>query len=431
MKKPIKAAYKARVMRQLRPHKNTYFPSAMMRPQSLATVSISATHRRLYHAIDDQARALAGRDKRRLRGDRETEYDPCPGMRAARGPGRRSGRDRRQSRPVRDRHLSDFGAYKPGAAVIPGHPLCDALRSMPKGVEVDLRKEGAVLRVKAGALELSLECMALEDYPEVPMPSIEALYANGRASMPSAPFLAALDRVAYAISSELTRYYLNGVYLHQYQGQLRAVATDGHRMSIAGVTGAAWPFPGLIVPAAAVRILRKLLKGEGVIDVAAWGGATPSRIEFQSAGLVLVTKLIDGDFPDYERVLPSCDGPLAVLVTFDRAELVAAVKQLSHLRNGNRMASSTGVRFDFAGDTVRLSGADVDVGAKATIELACEHDGSPFSVGFKGQYLLDALTAIDGAGVVMRFTDRSGASPVRIEDPSDDTAVQVLMSMRT
>ncbi|MBV9537801.1 MAG: DNA polymerase III subunit beta, partial [Acidisphaera sp.] len=231
-------------------------------------------------------------------------------------------------------------------------------------------------------------------------------------------------KTQFAISTEETRYYLNGIYLHGLNGKaatLRAVATDGHRLAqvdLPAPSGAAG-MPGVIVPRKTVTELRKLLEEvSGTVDIA----LSDTRIQFTAGPVTLTSKLIDGTFPEYERVIPRDNDKVLRVGKKDFSDAVARVAAISSER-------SRPVKLSLARDLLVLSAASPDQGT-ATEELDGErvrYAAGPLEIGFQARYLNDITDQI-AEQVEFRFAD--GAAPTVVQDAEDAKALYVLMPMR-
>ena len=229
------------------------------------------------------------------------------------------------------------------------------------------------------------------------------------------------EKTSFAISTEETRYYLTGVYLHAAEGDgtLRAVATDGHRLARAelplpkGASG----MPGVIVPRKVVQEVSRLAdEADGDISVA----LSDSKIRIEFDGGVLTSKLIDGTFPDYERVIPEGnDKRLEV----DTKVFMGGIDRVSTVSTEKSRAVKIALRKDVA--TLSASSAE---NASATEEVVVDYSADALEIGFNARYLMDILSEIDGNTAVCMLSD--GVSPVVFTDVEDAKALYVLMPMR-
>jgi DNA polymerase-3 subunit beta len=269
----------------------------------------------------------------------------------------------------------------------------------------------------------------LEDFPVV-----ADIGETRHFTLPANALRRMLSRTAHAISADETRYYLNGVFLHAADTRLRAVATDGHRMVRVDTrlpSGAddalAWPdasATGIIVPRAAVADLLALLPANNA-NVAVFVGKTRMRVTF--GDIVLATKLVDGTFPDYRRVIPARDESDHV-ATVDRAALITAVKaaRAAFTRDDG---PEQPVKLEFDGATLRVS-ASAASGGRAARDVPFAGE-AVFAVGVQARYLLDAAAAVTG-DAVFRFTagEAGVGAPFVIYDTADNDVLEVVMPIR-
>ncbi|MBW7837125.1 MAG: DNA polymerase III subunit beta [Sphingomonadales bacterium] len=307
-----------------------------------------------------------------------------------------------------------------GVTTAPALTLHDIVRKIPEGAQIDLTVtgEGQRLQVAAGRSRFTLSCLPAQDFPEIKDDNLPH-----RFKLSASDLKRLIDKTRFAVSTEETRYYLNGIYFHVADsdgGQvLRAVATDGHRLARvempapAGAKG----MPGVIVPRKTVNELRKLIdEFAGEISV----GLSDSKIRFTFNDAVLSSKLIDGTFPDYGRVIPANNDKVAEL---DARLFADAVDRVSTISTDKTRA----VKLTLNGNKLELSVTSPDNGA-ATDELAATYGGVPLEVGFNSRYLLDILAQIDGNMAQMLLAD--AASPTLLKDAEDEGALYVLMPMR-
>lgn len=307
-----------------------------------------------------------------------------------------------------------------GAATASAVMLHDIVRKLPEGAQVRLTliSEEARLQITAGRYEGSLAVLPDEDFPTLASDDLDV-----RFSMPAADLARLFAKARFAMSQEETRYYLNGVYLHPYADGdvklLRAAATDGHRLARldAPLPAGAEKAPGVIVPRKAVSELARLLDdAEETVEVA----VSSSKIRFGFGAGYLTSKLIDGSFPDYERVIPKTN-PNVLRV--DNKDFAAAVDRVSTV-SADRTRS---IKLALDADRLRLMVNNPEAGS-ALEELSVDYDGEPLEIGFNARYLLDVAAQIDGETATLRLADPS--SPTIICDEEDERALYVLMPLR-
>jgi DNA polymerase-3 subunit beta len=307
-----------------------------------------------------------------------------------------------------------------GATTAPAHTLHDIVRKLPEGAEVELESGGddGKLMLLSGRSRFTLTCLPTEDFPVMAggeLPHAFTLAAGDLAAI--------IERTRFAISTEETRYYLNGIYLHaaKHDGVdvLRAVATDGHRLARvetplpAGAAG----MPGVIVPRKTVVELHKLIEeADGEVAVA----LSETKVRFAFNDAILTSKLIDGTFPDYERVIPADNDKV---LQVDRKVLAAAVDRVSAISS----EKSRAVKMSLAPGAMTLSASSPEHGS-ATEELEVTYDSGALEIGFNSRYLLDIAQQIESDAAEFVFAD--AASPTIVREGGDSSALYVLMPMR-
>ena len=275
-----------------------------------------------------------------------------------------------------------------------------------------------MLAVRAGRSRFTLQTLPESDFPD-----LAAGDMTHKFTLPGADLKRLIDKTQFAISTEETRYYLNGIYLHVAGSgkaqTLRAVATDGHRLAQtdlplpAGASG----MPGVIVPRKTVTEVQRLIEdsqAEIAIELSS------AKIRFSIGNVVLTSKLIDGTFPDYQRVIPSGNDKELVI---DKKDFEAAVDRVSTVSSERGRA----VKLSLSAGKLILSVTNPDSGS-ATEEIEVEYDSDPIDIGFNSRYLLDIASQLDGEVAVLRLADPG--SPTLIQDKDAKGALYVLMPMR-
>ncbi len=308
-----------------------------------------------------------------------------------------------------------------GATTTEAVRLHDIVRKMPDGAQIrlELIPDEGRLQVSAGRSQFALAVLPDEDFPTLAADDLPASF-----SAPTADLRRLLDKTRFAMSQEETRYYLNGVYLHALtEGDgapsLRAASTDGHRLARldAPMPAGAEAMPGVIVPRKAVSELARLLDdAEETVEIA----VSETKIRFAFGAGRLTSKLIDGTFPDYERVIPKAnDNVLRV----ENKEFAQAVDRVSTV-SADRTRS---IKLALEADRLRLTVNNPEAGS-ALEELSVDYSGAPLEIGFNARYLLDVASQIDGETTTFRLADPS--SPTIIMDEDDQRALYVLMPLR-
>ena len=313
-----------------------------------------------------------------------------------------------------------------GGTTAPAHTLHDIVRKLPEGaqVEISLDADNDRLLLKAGRSEFHLSCLPAADFPAMDAESTgKTADAASQFVIAAADLKRLIDKTRFAISTEETRYYLNGIYLHVVKTggvtMLRAVATDGHRLArveLPAPSGAD-AMPGIILPRKAVLELHKLID-DITGDVAV--SMTPAKIRFAFDHVTLSTKLIDGTFPDYTRVIPTTNDKLMEVNNLLLRQAVDRVSTISSEK-------SRAVKVNLGKNQMTVSVKNPDQGS-ASEELAVSYTATPIEVGFNARYLLDVAAQIDGDNAIFEFFDAH--SPALIRDSGDASAQYVLMPMR-
>jgi len=306
-----------------------------------------------------------------------------------------------------------------GSITTPAHTLYDIVRKLPDGAQIALDYDGEAqkLSLASGRSRFVLACLPREEFPvmaEDDMPHTFQLSAEDLKNL--------IDKTRFAISTEETRFYLNGIFMHVPESDaqaLVAVATDGHRLArvrLALPDGAAG-IPGVIIPRKTVNEIRKLLDE---VEEAVQVSLSESKIRFDIPGAVLSSKLIDGTFPDYDRVIPKQNDKDLEVDAHLFAEAIDRVSTISSEK-------SRAVKLMVDTDRVTLSVNSLESGS-ATEEIAAGYQSDVIEIGFNARYVLDIMGQVEGDSVKVSFADSS--APTLVQDISDATALYVLMPMR-
>ncbi|KTQ87568.1 DNA polymerase III subunit beta [Aureimonas ureilytica] len=309
---------------------------------------------------------------------------------------------------------------QPGATTVPAHLLYDIVRKLPDGSEVMLQTDGngGQMTVTSGRSNFRLQCLPEADFPDITAGTFTHAF-----KLKTGDLARLIERTQFAISTEETRYYLNGIFFHTLESggalQLRSVATDGHRLARAETDAPAGSegMPGIIVPRKAVSEIQKLL-GEGAetVDVE----LSDSKIRFTIGPVVMTSKLIDGTFPDYQRVIPTGNDKA---LTLDRQSFAHAVDRVSTISSERGRA----VKLAVSASQLVLTVNSPDAGT-ATEELAVGYESDELEIGFNAKYLLDITGQLSGESAVFMMADPG--SPTLIKDGGDERTLYVLMPMR-
>jgi DNA polymerase-3 subunit beta len=307
-----------------------------------------------------------------------------------------------------------------GVTTVPAHMFYEIVRKLPEGTQIVLEGSGdrAVLTIRAGRSRFTLQTLPESDFPD-----IAAGEMTHKFTLAAADLKRLIEKTQFAISTEETRYYLNGIYLHTAgtgnNMLLRAVATDGHRLAQvelpapAGAEG----MPGVIVPRKTVNEVQRLIEdvnGEVAVEL------SQAKIRFTLGSVVLTSKLIDGTFPDYGRVIPVGNDKM---LEVDKKEFEQAVDRVSTIASERGRA----VKLSLTSGRLVLSVTNPDSGS-ATEEIEVAYEADPIDIGFNSRYLLDIAAQIEGDTAVLKLADPG--SPTLVQDKDAKGALYVLMPMR-
>jgi DNA polymerase-3 subunit beta len=307
-----------------------------------------------------------------------------------------------------------------GATTVSAHLLFEIVRKLPESSEVEIEQPpgGGEVTLRAGRSVFHLPCLPADEFPPMDREELDV-----RFTIAAKDLARLIDKTRFAISTEETRYYLNGIHFHAARGgaggTLRGVATDGHRLARVEVPlpAGAEQIPPVIVPRKTVGEARRLIE-DGSEEVAV--GVSPRRVQFTVGRAVLVSRLIDGTFPDYERVIPTGNEKVATLAA---KEFAAAVDRIATISTEKGRA----VKLAFQAGKATVSAVSAEAG-RASEDLDVEYVGPPLEIGFNARYVLDMMQEIDGREV--RLEMANAAAPTVVHDPADDSTLYVLMPMR-
>ena len=307
-----------------------------------------------------------------------------------------------------------------GAITVGAHTLHEIVRKLPDGAMVELTDDATANRldVVAGRSSFSLATLPREDFPIM----ANSEYACNFSAQ-SETLRRLFDKSKFAISTEETRYYLNGVYMHSSDGEngrvLRCVATDGHRLARIDtqLPEGADTLPGVIVPRKTVGELRKLLDDD---EMKIAVSVSETKIRFSTPEIILTSKVIDGSFPDYTRVIPQGN---TRRLEVDAAEFAQAVDRVSTVSSERSRA----VKLTLEDDRLVLSVNAPDSGA-AEEELVVAYADERLEIGFNAKYLLEIAGQVDRENAVFMFN--SSGDPTLMREGNDESAVYVVMPMR-
>ncbi len=305
----------------------------------------------------------------------------------------------------------------PGATTVSAHTLFDIARKLPEGSQVSLAAADGKMAVNAGRARFNLQTLPRDDFPVIAEGELPTKF-----ELPAATLKEIVDKTRFAISTEETRYYLNGIFWHvtdDAQPVLKAAATDGHRLArvtVARPDGAAG-MPDIIIPRKCIGELRKLLDEiDGSVEVS----LSASKIRFGLGTAVLTSKLIDGTFPDYNRVIPTGNDKI---LRIDPKSFMEGVDRVSTIASEKTRA----VKMALETDKITLSVTSPENGTAAE-EVSGDYKSDGFEIGFNARYLMDILAQVEGDTVEVHLAD--AAAPTLIRENDKASALYVLMPMR-
>jgi DNA polymerase III subunit beta len=301
-----------------------------------------------------------------------------------------------------------------GTTTVSAHTLFEIARKLPEGAEVSLAAAEGKMAVKASRSNFNLPTLPRDDFPVIAEGELPT-----RFELPAATLRQIIDKTRFAISTEETRYYLNGIFLHVADDVLKAAATDGHRLARVTVArpDGAEGMPDVIVPRKCVAELRKLLdEVEGTVEVS----LSATKIRFVLGHAVLTSKLIDGTFPDYSRVIPTGNDKL---LKIDPKSFKQGVDRVATIASEKTRA----VKMALDRDKITLSVTSPENGTAAE-EVSGDYSAAGFEIGFNARYLMDILDQVEGDSVEVHLAD--AAAPTLIRENDKAAALYVLMPMR-
>ncbi|HEX7783810.1 MAG TPA: DNA polymerase III subunit beta [Sphingobium sp.] len=305
----------------------------------------------------------------------------------------------------------------PGATTLSAHTLFDIARKLPEGSQVSLQAADGKMLIQAGRAKFNLSTLPRDDFPVIAEGDLPTAF-----ELPAATLIQIIDKTRFAISTEETRYYLNGIFFHvseDPQPVLKAAATDGHRLARVTVPrpDGAEKMPDIIVPRKCIAELRKLLdEVDGSVDIT----LSASKIRFGLGSAILTSKLIDGTFPDYSRVIPTANDKL---LKIDPRSFEEGVDRVATIATEKTRA----VKMALDKDKITLSVTSPENGTAAE-EVPGDFAGEGFDIGFNARYLLDILQQVDSDLVELHLAD--AAAPTLIRENDKSPALYVLMPMR-
>ena len=296
---------------------------------------------------------------------------------------------------------------------MPGRKLLDICRALPEDAEVSISQSGEKLLLKSGRSKFSLTTL-----PAAEFPTVEDINAGQKIEVSQELLSRLLEKTHFSMAQQDVRYYLNGLLLETGGASLRAVATDGHRLALSEValSDSKSPDQQVIVPRKGVLELQRLMSGDGDLSIE----LGTNHIRIQLEGIRFTSKLIDGRFPEYERVIPA---DTSNAMQADRVSFRAALQRTAILSN----EKYRGIRLVIRKGSLVLQAHNPEQ-EEAEEELEIQYDGDEIEIGFNVNYLLDALGAIESETVNLAVVDSN--SSCLLTEPGKDDCKYVVMPMR-
>jgi len=302
-----------------------------------------------------------------------------------------------------------------GSLTVPALTLYDIIRKLPEGSKINLEADSASSQVivNSGSSNFKLSYLPADDFPVMSEGDLTHKF-----TLPAKSFIKLIDKTKFAMSNEETRYYLNGVYFHVNEGNLKAVATDGHRLASIDldIPEGANGMPGIIIPRKAVNEISKLLESQEEVQIA----LSDSKIKFNAGKVELLSKVVDGTFPDYQRVIPENNTKALNISADDFKEAVDRVSTIS-------TDKTKAIKVILSKNNVTLKSQGIE-GSSAKEDIVAEYDDEELEIGFNSRYILEMMGQIEAENFSMVFDNPN--SPVLVQDPKDSQAVYIVMPMR-
>lgn len=314
---------------------------------------------------------------------------------------------------------SEATIIEEGATTIPAQLLYDIVRKIPEGVTINLQLQdnGNLAVIKYGKSKFTLPCL---DPIEFPVLSEGEMTHNFIVS--STELARIIDKSKFAISNDETRYYLNGLFLHVTKNnegkfELRGVATDGHRLALSSFEHADFveEIPGIIIPRKTVNEIRRIIDGEGSIKIS----LSKSKIQVKCSNATIISKLIDGQFPQYNQVIPKHNDKI---VEIDKKTIFDAIDRVATIANDKHRT----IKLVLESGKILLQVSSSD-GGFADEEIAIGFEGDKIEAGFNSRYLMEIISQINSDSISFKFNDNF--SPVIVNSP-EMSGLYVIMPVR-
>ncbi len=309
---------------------------------------------------------------------------------------------------------ADANIITEGSTTTPAGTLFDVVRKMPDGAQISLELKDNKLTIAAGRTRFHLATLPVDGFPVMTGGDMPHNFTIGADTL-----LQLIENTSFAISTEETRYYLNGIYFHTEASKLNAVATDGHRLAKASIKTpkGAEDIPGVIVPRKTIAELHKLLEQtDSDVEIS----LSDTKIKFTVNHVILTSKLVDGTFPDYKRVIPK-GNPEKFQV--DAKMFAVAVDRVATMADGKMRP----IKLSVDGGVLSLKATNADFG-DGSDEIEVDYNGPKIEIGFNARYLLDVTNTIKNKTALFEIKDETSPSVIRSKD--DNSVLFVIMPMR-
>ena len=308
---------------------------------------------------------------------------------------------------------SSVTVQQPGEITVPGRKLLDICRALPEDTKIAFSTEGDRVTLRGGKSRFTLSSLPATEFPVV-----AEINEQQALTISQGELRRLIDKTQFSMAQQDVRYYLNGLLLETDGKLLRAVATDGHRLALCEATleSKAKTNQQVILPRKGVLELQRILGGDGTVELSIGSNHVRARI----GDVRFTSKLIDGRFPEYGRVIPANPGRM---VEADRDALRQALQRTAILSN----EKYRGIRLNLKQDLITIQAHNPEQ-EEAEDQLEVSYSGDPIEIGFNVNYLLDALGAVDSDKVIVALTD--GNSSCIVREPGTPSARYIVMPMR-
>ncbi|HCR86436.1 MAG TPA: DNA polymerase III subunit beta [Alphaproteobacteria bacterium] len=302
-----------------------------------------------------------------------------------------------------------------GSLTVPATTLYDIIRKLPEGAQVklDLDTKSSRVNIKSGNSKFTLSYLPSDDFPVMSEGTLTHQF-----SLKSKDFLKLIEKTRFAMSTEETRYYLNGVYFHTVENSLKTVSTDGHRLAKVEIEAPEGTkgMPGVIIPRKAVNEINKILENQEEVKIS----LSDSKIKFNAGKIELLSKVVDGTFPDYARVIPENN---VKFLTVNSNLVREAIDRVATITADKTRA----VKLNLSKNNLNISAQGIE-GISGNENVECTYQSDAIEAGFNSRYLLEMLSLVEG--VETNFAFDTANSPVIVTDSKDTSALFIIMPMR-